>query len=93
MQPINFKGVHVILAKDQEEYTPLPVAISPGPQGELTSVWEPTPEEREAIANGANIGLSIWTFLKPMQPVRVFAVECEKVDGLEVWKGDDVSEG
>lgn len=26
----------------------------------ICSVWEPTPEERHAIANGANIELAVW---------------------------------
>jgi hypothetical protein len=31
----------------------------------LSSTWEPTPEEREAIANGANIELLIWGKAQP----------------------------
>jgi hypothetical protein len=40
-------------------------------QGQIVtcSVWEPTPEEREAIANGENIRLIIWG--KTILPVAI----------------------
>jgi hypothetical protein len=75
MQPINFEGVTKVYAKDQPEYLPLPVCQVPGIEGEVISVWKPTDEERLAIANGANIGLSCWTFHRPLQPVRVFVAD------------------
>lgn len=36
----------------------------------ILSVWEPTPDEREAIAQGANIKLGIWG-MEPIPPVSV----------------------
>lgn len=34
--------------------------------GRTTSVWEPTPEEREAIAAGANIALGVYGLHPPV---------------------------
>jgi hypothetical protein len=49
----------VTFAKDQPEYIPLPAAR--GEDGIVLTEWELTPEEREAVANGANIRLFVST--------------------------------
>lgn len=41
--------------------------------GRIRSVWYLTPEERAAVAAGANIGLDIVT--EPIPPVAVFVIE------------------
>lgn len=58
-----------VYAKDQPEYKPLPVLRLQGMEGICVSRWEPTREERMAIAAGADVILSQWTFRHPMQPV------------------------
>jgi hypothetical protein len=80
MKPINFKGANVIFAKDQPEYLPLPAFAMPGPECEVINVWKPTEEERKQIAEGANIGLSLYTFGGALQPQRVFVSNHEEVE-------------
>jgi len=64
-----FVPSEVVFAKDQPEYNPLPVIRSR--DGVLLSRWKLTDEERAAIAEGADILLSNWTFNQPLQPVRL----------------------
>jgi hypothetical protein len=61
------EGLDVIYAKDQPEYNPLPTVRSS--DGKVTSRWAFTPAEKEAIANGAELYLTLWTFGQPLQPV------------------------
>lgn len=44
----------------------------------LTSVWEPTAEEREKIANGENIELMVWAVKTPPVAVAVTDVPLGK---------------
>lgn len=37
----------------------------------IRSVWVPTPEERERIANGENIALTIWGYIQPPVAISV----------------------
>jgi len=87
MKPINFEGANVQIAKDQEEYMTLPALYDPvvgGNQvGQVTCVWKPDNEERKAIAKGANIGLSIWTFNGPLQPLSMFATTAKEIPDEE----------
>jgi hypothetical protein len=34
--------------------------------------------EREAVANGADVFLSVWTFNRPLQPLRIEIGECDR---------------
>lgn len=68
MKSIEFPEQNVVYAKDQPEYEPLPAFRN---DTESISLWEPTPEEREAIANGANIWVRQMNFSKPLQPIHV----------------------
>jgi len=70
MQPIEFKGVNVTYAKDQPEYTPLPVYKTP--DGEITSCWRLTFKERLKVLFTGNVWVSLLTFNKPLQPMRPF---------------------
>ena len=64
-------SVFVEIAKEQEQYRTLPAyIIREGPHvGEVVTEWEFTDEEREAIANGANLMLVVHTFGHPLQPL------------------------
>lgn len=44
------------------------------------SVWQPTPEERAAIASGANLVLGVWQ--DPIPPVYVGVVQGEEYEPL-----------
>lgn len=46
--------------------------------GVVLSRWKLTDEEREAVAKGADVLLSIWTFGQPLQPSRVEIGECDR---------------
>lgn len=41
----------------------------------VASAWEPSPEERQAIADGANVGLVIWGLAHP--PVAIITTDVE----------------
>ena len=61
----------VIFGRLQEEYQPLPALRSAGPEVAVMSRWEPTPEERLMIANGADVFVSVWTFGTAYPPTMV----------------------
>lgn len=52
----------------EPEICDLPCARIPA-SGVVVSVWQPTPEEREAIAKGYNVELYVWG--EPIPPVGV----------------------
>lgn len=60
-----------VMAKDQPEYIPLRCLPGNTPQGERLSRWTLTPAQRQAIANGADIFLELWTYNHPMNPIRI----------------------
>lgn len=63
----------VMIAEEQEEYLPLagaPLEFDDGTKGMLTR-WTFTPEERQAIAEGKDLYLILFTFGQPMQPVHL----------------------
>lgn len=84
MQPIDFEGSNCVYAKDQPEYIPLPVCKVPGQEGEVISIWKPTFRERIKILFGGNIGLSMWTFNHPLQPIRIFVSSHKEKKGEHV---------
>lgn len=71
-----FQANEVVYARDQPEYTPLPVIRNS--TGVVLSRWKLTDEERKAIAEGADVFLSIWTFGRALQPLRVEIGECDR---------------
>jgi hypothetical protein len=66
----------ITFAKDQPQYQPLPAIRTP--DGAILTRWEPTPEERRAIAEGGSIYLAVWTFNNPLQPVLLSAAVPEQ---------------
>jgi hypothetical protein len=61
----------IVMAKNQPEYVPLRCLPGKTLQGERLSRWTPTPEQRKAIADGADIFLELWTYNAPMNPIRM----------------------
>ena len=59
----------VIYAKDQPEYIPLPAWK--GPDGQRVTRWKLTFLERLEVFLGGSIWLTILTFSKPLQPVKL----------------------
>lgn len=58
----------VVMAKDQPQYIPLPALRHD--DGRILSRWTFTDEEREAIADGADLYLTVHTFNHALQPLR-----------------------
>lgn len=62
----------VVYAKNQPQYQPLrTLIVDPGPQYRVMSRWTLTPEQRKAVAEGADIFLTVLTFRNPLQPVLI----------------------
>ncbi|HWQ97243.1 MAG TPA: hypothetical protein VN538_03995 [Clostridia bacterium] len=59
----------VVYAKDQPEYLPLRCLRSVSADVKVMSRWTLTPEQRKAVAEGADIFLTLFTFGQPLQPI------------------------
>jgi hypothetical protein len=70
---VGLERYEIKLGEGQPEYQVLPALRSTTPEHAVMSRWEPSPEERQMIAKGADIFVSIWTFdnLYPPTLVRV----------------------
>ena len=66
----------VVYGKDQPEYVPLRTLVvrNSGAQSAI-SRWTPTDEQRQAIANGADIMLEVLTFGGPLAPVLMMVTD------------------
>jgi hypothetical protein len=71
----------VTYAKDQPDYIPLPVLRTP--EGQVTSRWKFTDEERKAVADGADLFVSVLTFNHPLQPMLVGVAKMDVSKPLE----------
>ena len=71
---VGLEPYEIIFGSSQPEYALLHALRGPMPHYEVMSRWEPTPDERQMISNGADVFVSIWTFGGPYPPtlVRVF---------------------
>jgi hypothetical protein len=70
--------IEVVLGKDQPEYMPLPAVYLDTPSRPMITRWRLSDEEREAVANGADIVLQQLTFRSPFQPINVQIVMPEE---------------
>lgn len=61
----------VVYAKDQPPYRPLRTLPSNGPERKVLSRWALRPDQREAVARGADVYLELMTFGHPLQPIRM----------------------
>lgn len=61
----------VVYAKDQPEYIPLRTLRSNATEARVMSRWTFTDEQRKAIADGADIYLTLLTFGSPLQPITI----------------------
>jgi len=69
VEPTTGIGSPVIYAKDQPEYLPLPARKTV--DGDVITEWSLTEEERDRVARGENIRLTLLTFNLPLQPIRL----------------------
>ena len=87
MKAIEFEGQTCVYAKEQPEYIPLPVARKKGREGEVVSCWKLSWKERFKIFRSGKMWLSVWTFKKRLQPVRL-SVNKEDLLEPELPKGE-----
>ena len=59
----------VVYAKDQPEYIPLRTLKGKTQDGRVMSRWGFTPAQRKAVAEGADVFLTLLTFPGPLQPI------------------------
>ena len=83
-----FESEEVVYAKNQPEYIPLRTLVGDATieimgrvinRRPVLSRWTFTKEQREAIANGADVILELSTYGQPLQPIRM-AVATEDVN-------------
>jgi hypothetical protein len=77
-----FEGLEhkeVVYAKDQPQYRPLRTLVSSGEDRKVISRWTLTDEQRIAVANGADIFLTLATYGSPLQPI-LMAVSSGNID-------------
>lgn len=60
--------LEIIFAKSQPEYRPLRALLARD-TGRILTRWSPTPAQRQAIVEGADVFLEVMTFGQPLQPV------------------------
>lgn len=71
----------IVYAKDQPQYLPLPVLRSP--KGVVLSRWKLSDEERAAIAEGADLYLSMHTDFQPLQPIALQVARAPDPEQIE----------
>lgn len=69
MKPVAFKEATCEYATNQKEYMPLPAHVDR--HGVVTSCWELTKEELEAIAKGKKLYVQCMTFGAALQPILI----------------------
>lgn len=67
MKPIEFSEQNTVYAKDQPEYTPLPVLKNE--EGDVVSCWELSEEEIKQIVETKQLYIKVKTFNHPLQPI------------------------
>ena len=71
MQPVDQVAtpgtVRLVYGSNQTQYENLPALVFP--EGSVLTIWQPSDEDRQAIAEGKNLRLWIWTFGQLLQPV------------------------
>ena len=75
----DFSESNLVYAKDQKEYSPLPVHYSKN--GEVTSCWELNDEQIEKIKETKCLWLHVLTFNQPLQPL---AMSVDKNDFISI---------
>ena len=76
MQPVSpvmpgSAAIEIVLGKDQPEYIPLPAVYLDAPTRPMITRWRLTDDERQAIAEGADVVMTQLTFWNRFQPVHI----------------------
>jgi hypothetical protein len=73
MKPVEFKQQNIVIAKDQKPYIPLPAHV--GDNGQAISCWGLTLRERIYLLFTGRLWLSVLTFGRPLQPLKLMAAD------------------
>lgn len=73
MDPIEFPGSFVTIAKDQPPYKPLPALVCGDPMGTMLFCWQPTEDEMETLLRERKVWVTCLTFNQRLQPLNLSA--------------------
>ena len=76
MIPVKFEEANIVYGKKQPDYIPLPGHISADGNA-ATFCFELTDEEIKTLVETKQIWLSLLTFGKPLQPIRLSTIKSE----------------
>lgn len=72
MTPIKFEGSNIVFAEDQPQYQDLPAHRDSEDQSKpVVTCWEMTAEERKEFDKTGKIYLTLLTFGKPLEPIKM----------------------
>lgn len=72
MYPFKFPEHNIIFAENQKEYLPLPAYLGINePTGTVITCWKLSLSELIKVIFTRNIYLSVMTFSKPLQPLKM----------------------
>lgn len=69
MEIIKFEGMNCVFAEGQPTYRPLPAYRNR--DGVVISCWQLSPEELAEVARTGRLWVSVLTFNRPLQPMRL----------------------
>lgn len=72
---VGLEKEETVFAEDQPEYKALRALRSRDRAGRVLTRWPLTAEQRQAIANGADLFVEVVTFNQPLQPIAVAVVD------------------
>lgn len=76
--------METVLAKDQPEYSPLPVIRFFNLEGSAICRWSLTAEERQRVIAGADLYIEAFTFGNQFQPLRPIIMH--PADAVQVYR-------
>jgi hypothetical protein len=77
------EDIERVFGEGQPEYIGLPSVFLDQPNRPVISRWRLTEEERQAIAGGADVVLTLLTFWHPLQPVHLQVCFADQNPSLE----------
>jgi len=76
------ENVTVMLGASQPEYNPLPALVLKTQERHVITRWEFSDEEREAIANGADLVIQTLTFGHAFQPINMQVLDRDELPDI-----------
>lgn len=76
------ESIEIVLGAGQPEYDPLPTVYLDSPSRPMLSRWRLSDEERQLIADGADIVLTQLTFGRKFQPVNLQIIKPDEMPAL-----------